>query len=209
MFHRLRSAGGVDLGDHHDIPEQLPDGVQIVASVRNHFDWFVSSWIKSTWRSRHSALQTLPFPQWLERIHEPDCLFADFTFPGYVMISADNHQLYGPLWSRCDVLLRYEDLEMELDTLLGAEAPALQRINTTPHKKDYRQYYSQALREQVVQRYGEEMAELGYDFDNGRQWLPRDDSAPLMGGGLFNANNVRRTGLREYTNWPNLQNNPE
>jgi len=208
MFHRLRSEGGLDLGDHHDIPEKTPDGAQVVACVRNHFDWFVSSWIKHTWRGRDTDLQTMPFPLWLERIHESGSPYSNFTFPGYVTIAHDNNELYHPLWVRCDILLRYEDLETELQPLLNQGEMSLERINTTPHKKDYRRYYSDALREEVERRYGGEMAELGYCFDNGRKWLPRDDKAPLTGGGLFDANNVRRTGMREHADWPNLKNNP-
>ena len=65
MFHALRRAGGKDLGDHHDAPQQPPKGVHVVACVRNHFDWFVSSWIKTTWRSHDPVVQTMPFPEWL------------------------------------------------------------------------------------------------------------------------------------------------
>ncbi len=209
LFHCLRGAGGVDLGDHHDIPDDVPPGVRVVACVRNHYDWFVSSWIKATWRSRDEALQKMSFGEWLRRIHEPGSPLRHFTFRGYVEIGNAQGELYAPLWQRCDALLRYEDIETELQSLLGKDCPLPERINTTPHKKDYRRYYDDGLREFLAQRYGGEMAELGYTFDNGRAWQPRDDSAPLTGGGLFDANNVRRERLREYRDWPNIANNPD
>lgn len=209
LFHCLRGAGGVDLGDHHDIPDHVPGGVRVVACVRNHYDWFVSSWIKATWRSNVKELQQMPFENWLRRVHEPGSPLSRFTFPGYVEPGNNNGELYAPLWSRCHALLRYEAIEDELKSLLGDDCPLPQRINTTPHKKDYRLYYNEPLREFVHKWYGNELAELGYNFDNGRAWEPRDDTVPLTGGGLFDANNVRRTGLREYHDWPNLENNPK
>lgn len=208
MFHALRAAGGTDLGDHHTIPDKRPDDVQVVACVRNHFDWFVSSWIKATWRSQDPILQTMPFPEWLEKIHLPNSLYANFTYKGYIQISPSSEELYQPLWERCDNLLRYESIGEELETILEKRYSTPERINTTPHKKDYRLYYSQPLREEVERRYGEEMRELGYSFDNGIEWQPRDDSKPLTGGGLFDANNIRRTKLREHSHWLNLKNNP-
>ena len=149
----------------------------------------------------------MPFSAWLERIHEPRSPLAEFTFPGYVTLNGGGY-LYEPLWERCDALLRYEELAEELRLLLDQPSISLPRYNTTPHKRDYRCYYDGPLRREIEGRYHDELQELGYSFDNGRPWETRDDCKPLTGGGLFDASNQRRRGLREYHNWPNRHNNP-
>ncbi len=209
LFYALRSRGGRDIGDHHDIPADIPPGLEVVAVVRNHYDWFVSSWIKATWRSKDSRVRKMPFAEWIEAILSPGSRLNRFTFRGYVNVDAGCAELYQPLWSRCSILLRYEDLESEMKKLLGDSTFALPRINTTPHKKDYRKYYPDDLKARIQQHYSTEIKELGYTFENGGTWSPRDDSAPLTGGGLFSPQNVRRTRLRTYRNWENLENNPD
>jgi len=209
LFYALRAIGGKDIGDHHDIPADTPPGLQVVACVRNHYDWFVSSWIKTTWRSGDALISKMSFADWVEEVLSPGSAFTRFTFPGYVNVSADSPELYQPLWNRCDILLRYEGLEDEMKKILGDNTFTLPRLNTTPHKKDYRKYYSAELRAQIERQYAQELQELGYTFENGGKWSPRDDTAPLTGGGLYNPQNIRRTQMKAYTDWKNLENNPD
>lgn len=209
LFYALRSLGGRDIGDHHDIPIAIPDKIQTVACVRNHYDWFVSSWIKATWRSKDPRVRQLTFADWIEEILNSGSEISQFTFPGYVNVATNSKELYQPLWNRCSILLRYEGLESEMRKLLADENFTLPRINTTPHKKDYRKYYSQELQARINQQYSAELQELGYTFENGGEWVPRDDAAPLTGGGLFNPQNIRRKGMKTYADWQNLKNNPK
>ena len=209
LFYMLREAGGTMIGDHHDIPDNISAGLMTVAVVRNHFDWFVTSWIKATWRTDNAALQKMPFANWLRAVHQPGSVLRRFTFPGYVRIAGPGGRLFGPLQRKCDVILRYEHLEAELEQLLPEHSIALPRWNTTPHKRDYRKYYDAGTRSLVEEHYTPEMQRFGYRFDNGRPWRPRDDGDALRGGGLFNLRNERRPRIREYRHWPNLPNNPD
>ena len=197
------------VGDHHDIPNEVPASLTVVAVVRNHFDWFVTSWIKATWRTDNVALQRMPFPEWLRHVHQPDSPLKRFTFPGYVRLAGPRGRLFGPLHRKCDVLLRYEQLEAELKELLTDEEIALPRWNTTPHKRDYKKYYDSNTQALIEKYYAPEMLRFGYSFDNGRPWEARDDGDALRGGGLFTSQNQRRGRIREYRNWPNLPNNPD
>lgn len=151
----------------------------------------------------------MSFADWISEILTPGSKLTRFTFPGYVNVSAYSTELYRPLWNRCNILLRFEGLEGEIKKLLGDETFSLPRVNTTPHKKDYRKYYSSELRARIDQQYSVELLELGYTFENGGKWSPRDDTSPLTGGGLFNPQNVRRTRMKTYTDWKNLKNNPD
>lgn len=209
MFYMLREKGGTMLGDHHDIPTETSAQMTTVGVVRNHFDWFVTSWIKATWRTDNPALQKMPFAEWLREVHQPGSALRRFTFPGYVRVSGPGGCLFGPLQRKCGALLRYEKLEAELRQLLTDDSITLPRWNTTPHKRDYRKYYDIETRAIIEGHYASEMEIFGYSFDTGRPWEPRDDSAVLRGGGLFNRHNQRRPRLREYRNWPNLPNNPD
>ena len=209
VFYMLREKGGMMLGDHHDIPTKTPTGMTTVGVVRNHFDWFVTSWIKATWRTDHDALKRMPFAEWLHQIHEPGSPLRRFTYPGYVRVAGPRGRLFGPLRRRCGILLRYETLEAELRQLLGDESITLPRWNATPHKRDYRKYYDIGTKTIIEEHYAPEMETFGYSYGTGRPWEPRDDSDALRGGGLFSHDNQRRPKLREYRNWPNLPNNPD
>jgi len=209
LFYLLREKGGTMLGDHHDIPAEIPAELTTVAVVRNHFDWFVTSWIKATWRSESPTLQRMPFADWIKQVHEHGSPLRRFTFPGYVRVAGPRGRLFGPLQKKCGVLLRYESLEAELKSLLSDDSITLPRWNTTPHKRDYRKYYDTQTRALIEAHYAPEMDRFDYSFDNGRPWEPRNDGDALRGGGLFNRRNEPRPRLREYRNWPNLPNNPD
>jgi hypothetical protein len=88
----------------------------------------------------------------------------------------DNHEIYldgGTLDGglAVDFLGRYESLEADLNKALAEagvpRALSVARVNVTPNKdeaRDYRSYYSDALRELVADWYQPEIKLLGYGF---------------------------------------------
>ncbi|MCG8671621.1 MAG: hypothetical protein MI867_19605 [Pseudomonadales bacterium] len=212
LFFSLRELGGKEIDHHHFIPprQEFPN-TQYVASIRNHFDWFVSSWIKTTWRATDKNLQNMPFDRWLTDIlTNPSSQLTQFTAPGYVEIGHDKHELFKPLYDQCEVLLSYEMLEKQLAALLQTTPEKLRfpKANRTPHKKPYQAYYTPALIDLVTQHYGAELDKLRYSFDSGREWEPRNDNEPLTGGGIFNEFNQLKPVTKHHGEWKNLKNNP-
>ena len=125
----------------------------IFAVIRNHFDVMVSWWFHNT-TNAVSAYFGTPFEQFLYKWVHEGRWFKD-------------GKMYWERNPYCNMILRYETLQRDLDVLLVANdlpATKLQVHNVSMRRKgrDFRTFYSAKSIQFMYDVFGAEMEELGY-----------------------------------------------
>ncbi len=146
---------GGGTGHHAVFPEIIKhfpfDDELRVSTVRNHYDALVTWWIRYTQKGKGN-------PDFLEFLKDK---VADSPF-------VKDNRLYNRHLPYTDHVLRYENLQADLDALLLSLAlpkVELQAINVTLGKQNYATYYTPAIKDFVDDIFGDEIQELGYCFE--------------------------------------------
>ena len=148
--------GAEPLGGHHDPPvteeregncivKRIPDNALIVETVRHHCDVIVSWWM---WRN-----STACFAKFVRLILDghhpalrPDAFYNHFPMSNYI--------------------LRYETLEFEWETLCCNAGLEYRKLIVKPSKRPkelkWQDIFPYNLRNEVCERYKDEMERLGY-----------------------------------------------
>lgn len=144
---------------HHITTEEIraktdfdPEEYTVFTTVRNHWD-AVLSWYY------HLRVPDHGFePSWLDQfLHKNDIYLPE----------------HGRLWELhrrgADVIMRYENLQQDLNDLLwanGIEPVELKEVGTTDEKagKHYSEFYDAKMRHAVGSLFSKEIKELGYEF---------------------------------------------
>ena len=154
---------GVSDYPHHVTVAEMADGYgnetegwTTFSFVRNHWDAVVS------WVCSYYGLASVAHEGWSAEF------IADLL---------DRMSYVNPttLWHRhlhdSDHVLRYENLDSGLAELLqrhGLECPALEMVGATPTRaaRPYQVFYTPDSRRYVAERFGEEIAALGYRWED-------------------------------------------
>jgi Sulfotransferase family len=103
--------------------------------------------------------------------------FRDFMLTAYpAPIGSNEERHLLPQWSfvhdqsgQClvDQLIRFEHIERDfaaVSSRIFGEPVVLPRVNTSPDRRDYREFYDAETRELIAHRYRRDIAWLGYEF---------------------------------------------
>ncbi len=142
----LLRAGGKQIGLHHDSLEQVNrrHGEPVVTTIRNPYDILVTWWL--------SGNDPGPFPGFILGFKE-----RNFLRDGRLLYHAPT----------ADIVVRYENLDVELPAAFkkcGLESVALERVNVTKGKANWRRYYDADAIEAANRRFGAEIEQHGYEL---------------------------------------------
>ncbi len=120
----------------------------VFTTVRNHYDALVS-WVCKRYKNRTQT------PWDLEA----------FKTALRANVWVEGHSLWGRHMHSADVVMRYESLELNLESVLGFRL-VIPPINVSEQRKGrpYREFYTDETREYVAERFGGEMRRFGYGF---------------------------------------------
>jgi hypothetical protein len=139
--------------------ERLPTAVIAMptcTTIRNHFDAF-ASWFQVTLNQTDLKRNPPRFANMTEFIKR-------FTMPHFGVMGNKLWELHPGT----SYVLRYETLQADLSMTLtkcGYMPATLPHKNVTKHKRPYQDYYTKSEVQMMYDRFGEEMTELGYDFN--------------------------------------------
>jgi hypothetical protein len=152
-------------------------GLLVATTVRNPFDYLVSTWLKlraanegrlvrpdaSGVPRRQAARRgasALPFHEWVVQRYRRPGLAGRFGVTG---------QDRFPQTLGATVVMRFESLDEDFASLLrrvGHDRPVhLEQVNVTEGRdRDYRRYYTAAARRTVERVWADDLARFGYRF---------------------------------------------
>jgi len=120
-----------------------------VMVIRNPWDRCVSAW--KYW-TRRGLVKPMEFDEWV---------YSDWKLA--------KKQAVDYFWPCTEpVWLRYENLDEDIkwfDERLGKELGPLERHNSAPSDKHWRDYYTPELRDKVLKRYNKDITHFNYTFD--------------------------------------------
>ena len=150
----LRAQGAVAHGGHHSIdvfPTVVQDDDLVMSTVRNHFDWFVSFWYLNGCPDKFDNYVTHVCDQseWIRR--NRDCSRCELYWK------------YAPL---CNVIIRYENLENDINEAMREYGFPTLTLKQTGEKKPrpYQTYYKPATIQKVIRLFNDELVKYGYEF---------------------------------------------
>jgi hypothetical protein len=139
------------LGHHARMYEKIPSDWLIFTTIRNHFDTQVS------WYFKDGARDKPPFDEGFIKRN-----LTTLYFP-------IRNRMWGLHGRRANHLIRYENLDDELNSLLesrGLGPVELPRIGVSENRQNrsYEPFYDKPAREYIESRFRNEMAELKYSW---------------------------------------------
>lgn len=145
----LLSMGAQLEGNHHAPPAEIPEGTILAQTIRHHCDVLVSFWYKGG--------RGIPLDKYVQMVLDG----------GHRYLGPDNFYSH---WS-CEpnFILRYETLDYEWQNfclITGLpEVPLVQTPTNRPPNIKWQSLFAPRLLNAVLERYREEMEELGYGRD--------------------------------------------
>ena len=141
----LLGIGFTQVGKHHGAGNLT--GLRVLTTVRNSWDAAVS-WVFGRCKAGPENWDVATFKAALKGNHW-----------------IKDHRMWFHL-GRADEVLRYETLREDLREALGEEIELPRRnVATARHGRDYREFYTPETERYIGRLFGEEIAELGYQFD--------------------------------------------
>lgn len=150
---------------YRSLPRELFDGLYKFAFVRNPWDWLVSRY--------HFITQSGPGNGQYHRVRKLGGFGEYVRWQGArrrrgqseLLVDTPRNPLGGRLLA--DFVAKYETLDDDFATIcrrVGVDASLPARRNASEHR-DYREYYDQATRDYVADRWRHDVELFGYDFD--------------------------------------------
>lgn len=146
---------------HHHTHQQMLDlypemfqGTEITCTtIRHPCDLIVTWWLRQRDVIAAGLHRPILFPEFVRT--------CDEKTPGPYLRDGKI------FWQQADVYLRYETLQQDLNeflTNLGLPHVTLKPVNVTADKRDWRTYYDDQTIAVVVERFGKEAQEFGYEI---------------------------------------------
>ena len=134
---------------------ELFQGTEVaITTIRNPCDLIVTWWLRQRNGISEKMGREIPFEEYVQ--------ICDETTSGGPYIR--DGKIF---WQDFDSYLRYETLQSDLNNfLIGLTLPTveLKPVNVTADKRDWRTYYDDKTIAVVVERFGEEAQQFGYDL---------------------------------------------
>ncbi len=134
-------------------PELFHGNEVAITTIRHPCDLIVTWWLRQRDVIAKSLGREISFAEFVRT--------CDETTPGpYIK----NGKIF---WQDFDSYLRYETLQSDLDAfLIGLALPTvtLKPANVTGNKRDWPTYYNDEITTVVIERFGEEARNFGYDL---------------------------------------------
>ncbi len=149
----LCEAGATIQDSHHGLQkfdEVVQPGDIVMTTVRNHWDWMVSYWYLSHCPGtfEHFVPETCREAPWIRR--DDLCTHCE---------------LYWNYVPRATYVLRYENLQADLDAALDGWPKVTIPASKESKPRPYQSYYKPGVISYVASRFEHELYRYGYKFD--------------------------------------------